>query len=72
MHLEGDIGGVVNQNVQTTLVPSAGSVIVEFKVDVSGAYLLVDHSIFRIAKGALGILSAEGDPNPSIFNEHLE
>ena len=72
VHLEGDIGGVVNQNVQTTLVPSAGSVIVEFKVDVPGDYLLVDHSIFRVAKGALGILSATGEPNPSIFNEHLE
>ena len=72
VHLEGDIGGVVNQNVQTTLVPSAGSVIVEFKVDVPGDYLLVDHSIFRVAKGALGVLSVTGEPNPSIFNEYLE
>jgi nitrite reductase (NO-forming) len=72
VYLEGAIGGVINQNVQTTLVPSAGSVILEFKVDVPGAYLLVDHSIFRVAKGALGILSVEGEPNLSIFNEHLE
>lgn len=72
VYVEGAIGGVINKNVQTTLVPSAGSVILEFKVDVPGAYLLVDHSIFRVAKGALGILSAEGDSNPSIFNEHQE
>jgi nitrite reductase (NO-forming) len=41
---------------------------VEFKVDVPGAYLLVDHSIFRVAKGAVGILSVSGEDNPSIFN----
>lgn len=72
VYVDGAIGGLINQNVQTTLVPSAGSVILEFKVDVPGAYLLVDHSIFRVAKGALGILSVEGEPNLSIFNEHLE
>ena len=69
VYVEGAIGGIINQNVQTTLVPSAGSVILEFKVDVPGNYLLVDHSIFRVAKGALGILSVKGDPNPSIFDE---
>jgi len=35
---------------------------------VPGAYLLVDHSIFRVAKGAVGILSVSGEDNPSIFN----
>lgn len=68
VYVEGAIGGTVNQNVQTTLIPSAGAVIVEFQVDVPGAYLLVDHSIFRIAKGAVGILSVSGKDNPSIFN----
>ncbi len=68
VYVEGAIGGTVNQNVQTTLIPSAGAVIVEFKIDVPGAYLLVDHSIFRVAKGALGILSVAGDDNPTIFN----
>ena len=70
VYVEGAIGGATNHNVQTTLVPSAGSVIVEFKVDVPGDYLLVDHSIFRVAKGALGILSAKGNANPNIFNDH--
>lgn len=68
VYAEGAIGGLINENVQTTLIPSAGSVIVEFKVDVPGAYLLVDHSIFRVAKGAVGILSVEGKENLSIFN----
>jgi nitrite reductase (NO-forming) len=68
VYVEGSIGGTINENVQTTLIPAAGSVIVEFKVDVPGAYLLVDHSIFRVAKGAAGILSVEGKDNLSIFN----
>ena len=43
------------ENVQTTLVPVAGSTVVEFKVQEKGLYLLVDHSIFRaIDKGAAG------------------
>ena len=67
VHVEGSLNGAVNKNVQTTLVPSAGAAIVEFKVDVPGDYLLVDHSIFRVAKGAIGILSAKGKKNPAIF-----
>ena len=68
VYVEGAIGGTVNQNVQTTLIPSAGAAIVEFKVDVPGAYLLVDHSIFRVAKGAVGILTVSGEDKTSIFN----
>lgn len=67
VYSEGSLGGAVNHNVQTTLVPSAGSTIVEFKVDNPGAYLLVDHSIFRVAKGAIGQLVAEGAENTKVF-----
>ncbi len=67
VYLEGALNGVENHNVQTTLVPSAGATIVDFKVDVPGAYILVDHSIFRVAKGAIGILSAEGKENKAVF-----
>lgn len=67
VYVEGALDGLVNENVQTTLVPSAGAAIVEFTVDVPGDYLLVDHSIFRIAKGAVGFLSVKGKGNPEIF-----
>ena len=67
VHVEGSLAGTVNRNVQTTLVPSAGATIVEFKLDVPGAYTLVDHSIFRVAKGAIGQLVAEGPDNPKVF-----
>lgn len=69
VYVEGAIGGTVNKNVQTTLIPAAGTAIVEFKVDVPGAYLLVDHSIFRVAKGAVGVLTVSGKDNHAIFNE---
>lgn len=67
VYVEGAIGGAMNHNVQTTLVPSAGAVIVDMKMDVPGDYLLVDHSIFRVAKGAVGFLSVTGEENPEIF-----
>ncbi len=68
VYIEGAIGGTLNHNVQTTLIPAAGATIVEFKVDVPGDYLMLDHSIFRVAKGAVGILSVAGTPNHLIFN----
>jgi nitrite reductase (NO-forming) len=56
------------ENVQTTLIPSGGSAIVEFKVEVPGDYPLVDHSIFRtFHKGTLGMLVVEGAANNSVF-----
>ncbi len=67
VYVEGALGGTVNHNVQTTLVPSAGAVIVDMKMDVPGNYLLVDHSIFRVAKGAAGVLSVTGKDNTEIF-----
>ncbi len=67
VYTEGGLGGTVNTGVQTTLVPSAGATIVEFKVAVPGAYTLVDHSIFRVAKGAIGQLVVEGPENPGVF-----
>lgn len=56
-------GSKINQhNVQTTLVPAGGSSIVDFKLEVPGTYVLVDHSIFRaFNKGALGLLKVEGE-----------
>ena len=52
------------RNVQTTMVPAGGSAIVEFKTEVPGTYVLVDHSLFRaFNKGALGMLKVSGPEN---------
>jgi len=56
------------QNVQTTLVPAGGAAIVDFRTEVPGDYVLVDHSIFRaFNKGALGIMHVEGTPNLAVY-----
>ena len=67
VHIEG--GSMINENVQTTLIPSGGAAIVEFKVDVPGTFIIVDHSIFRaFNKGALGMLKVEGEENKKIYS----
>lgn len=60
---------LANPNVQTTMVPSGGSAIVEFKVDVPGTYILVDHSLTRaFNKGALGMLKVDGKDDRIIYS----
>ena len=54
-------------DVQTTLVPPGGSTMVEFKLDVPGNYILVDHALSRAEKGLSGILEVTGEENPEIF-----
>ena len=70
VHIDG--GNLVNENVQTTLIPAGGAAMIEFKVDVPGTYILVDHSIFRaFNKGALGLLKVEGEKNKKIYSGEL-
>ncbi|MGE3908701.1 MAG: copper-containing nitrite reductase [Chloroflexota bacterium] len=64
---EGAIGAN-HRNVQTTLVPAGGATMVEFTVDYPGNYTLVDHSLGRMTKGAVGILSVDGEANHEIFD----
>lgn len=67
VHIEG--GSMINENVQTTLIPAGGAAIVEFKVEVPGTLILVDHSIFRaFNKGALAMLKVEGAENTRIYS----
>jgi nitrite reductase (NO-forming) len=67
VHVEG--GSVINKDVQTTLIPAGGSAIVDFKVDVPGTFILVDHAIFRaFNKGALGMLKVTGPESEAIYS----
>jgi nitrite reductase (NO-forming) len=54
-------------NVQTTLVPTGGATVAEFKVEVPGTYVLVDHSLGRLEKGGAGQLVVEGPENQGVF-----
>lgn len=70
VYVEG--GKLINENVQSTLIPAGGAAMIEFKVDVPGSYTVVDHSLFRaFNKGALGQLKVEGDENPEIMTKKL-
>ncbi|MBD3653074.1 copper-containing nitrite reductase [Kangiella sp.] len=71
VYVEG--GNLINENIQTTLVPAGGSAIVEFTVDVPGNLILVDHSIFRaFNKGALGMLNVQGKEDKTIYSGKLD
>jgi len=59
---------LINENVQTTIVPAGGSAIVEFTAEVASTLNLVDHSIFRtFNKGALAQIKVEGELNKNIY-----
>jgi copper-containing nitrite reductase len=67
VYREGDLISPPAHGVQTTLVPAGGTTLVEFKTEVPGTYTLVDHAIFRVAKGAAGFLEVEGAPRDDIY-----
>ncbi len=54
---------------QTTLVPAGGGVVVDLVGQVPSNLILVDHALTRtFDKGALGVISVVGDPNPEVFD----
>ncbi len=67
VHVEG--GSLLNKDVQTTSIPAGGAAIVDFKVDVPGTFILVDHAIFRaFNKGALGMLKVTGEEKKKVYS----
>lgn len=58
-------------DVQTTLVPPGGATMVEMKLSVPGHYMVEDHHITRLEKGAMANFEVEGDSNPEVF-EHVD
>lgn len=71
VYVEG--GSLINEDVQTTLIPAGGAAIVEFYVDVPGDIVLVDHSVFRaFNKGALAVINIHGEENKSIYSGTIQ
>jgi nitrite reductase (NO-forming) len=60
------------QGIQTVTVPAGGATIVEFKLDVPGNYILVDHALSRAERGLVGTLQVEGPQDPEIFEGKTE
>lgn len=59
-------------DVQTTVVPAGGATMVEFKLDVPGRYVLVDHALSRMERGLVGFLIVDGPDNPEVFSSPHE
>ena len=72
VYREGDLLSPPAQNLQTTLIPAGGAVMVEFKVEYPGKYILVDHALSRVDRGAWGALHVEGEADPSIYDGQIQ
>ena len=56
-------------DVQTTVIPAGGAAVVDFKLEVPGTFILVDHSLIRaFNKGALGMLKVEGPEDKLVYS----
>lgn len=65
---QADLTSTPLKNVQTTSVAPGGATMVEFKVEVPGRYILVDHALSRMEKGLAGFLHVTGEENPEVFH----
>ena len=68
VYTEGSLLSPPLLNVQTTLVPAGGAVMVEYKAVVPETVTLVDHSLFRILRGALGTITVRGTSNETVIS----
>jgi nitrite reductase (NO-forming) len=68
----GDLRTTPLKDVQTISVPPGGAAAVEFKLEVPGRYVLVDHALSRAERGLVGFLNVEGPPAPEIFSAPTE
>jgi nitrite reductase (NO-forming) len=72
VHVLADVQSPPARGVQTITVPAGGAAITEFKLDVPGNYILVDHALSRAERGLVGILKVEGAANTEIFDGKIE
>ena len=54
-------------DVQTVLVPPGGATVVDLTFEVPGSYVMVDHALSRVDRGAAGIIEVTGEQNPDVF-----
>lgn len=57
-------------DVQTITVPPGGAAVSEFRLDVPGRFVLVDHALARMERGLKGLLVVEGEQRAEIFRSH--
>ena len=66
VYAEGSFSSV-RQDVQTTLVAPGGATAVEFKLDYPGTFMLVDHALSRVGKGAAAALHVTGSADSAVY-----
>lgn len=54
-------------NEETWYVPPGSVSAFELTLNEPGQYLLVDHALYRVSKGAAGVLKVEGAWNPDLY-----
>ena len=58
------------RGMQTVLLGSSSSAIVEFVIPEAGSYIMVDHHFANASQGAVGLISTEAKPPRSELEHH--
>ncbi|NLD54869.1 MAG: nitrite reductase, copper-containing [Burkholderiaceae bacterium] len=66
VYAEGSLSSLKN-DVQTTLVAPGGATAVELKLDYPGTFVLVDHALSRVGKGAAAMLHVSGPADSAVY-----
>ncbi|HSN18535.1 MAG TPA: copper-containing nitrite reductase [Gammaproteobacteria bacterium] len=70
-----ELGGLTSpplEGIQTVSVPPGGSVIVDFRTQVPGRYMLVDHALSRMERGLMGFIVVDGPGNPDLYHSDFQ
>jgi nitrite reductase (NO-forming) len=58
------------RGMQTVLLGSSSSAIVELMIPEAGSYIMVDHHFANASQGAIGLISTEDKPKESTLEHH--
>lgn len=72
VYREGDMVSLPAKNLQTTLIPAGGAVAVDFKLEYPGKFILVDHALARLERGAWGVLLVNGEKDPAVYDGDVQ
>jgi nitrite reductase (NO-forming) len=59
------------RGMQTVLLGSSQSAIVEFVIPEEGAYIMVDHHFANASQGAIGLVSTTAKPEPDLEHHNI-
>ncbi|HET7224914.1 MAG TPA: multicopper oxidase domain-containing protein [Candidatus Eisenbacteria bacterium] len=70
VYLDGNPANILH-GMQTVLLGSSSSAILEFQVPEAGKYVMVDHHFANASQGAIGVIDATGGtPEPGSLEHH--